>query len=113
MSAAAAGAGGMLGALLMGLNPLGGLSVFPFTLFGALAVILPTYLWFRDLRKAPRRKCYTAVGVAGGLGGWFMLTALTGFHGVKLGFLGALFGVSTALCWIGAHYLTRRRSNVI
>ena len=112
VSAVAAGAGSMLGALLNGGNPLGGLSLFPFTLFGAVAVLLPSYLWLRDVRNASIRTCYTAVGLAGVVGGWFMLNALTSFHAFRNGHLGAVFGFSTALCWVAAHHLTRHRTNV-
>lgn len=100
----------MLGALLFEQNPLGGLSVTPFTLLGAVVVLLPVFLWFRDVRKISILACYVAVAVSGVAGGWLTLNALTGFAALRIGEMGAVFGLATALCWIGAHYLSRSRS---
>jgi hypothetical protein len=110
VTAIAAGGGGMLGVLLLGGNPFGGLSVVPFTLFGSLVVLLPVYLGFRDIRKSSIRVCYAAVAASGVLGGWLILNALTGFIAYGVGQMGALFGFATSVFWIVAHHLSRSRS---
>lgn len=105
----AAGGGGIIGVLLLGGDPLGGLSVVPFTLFGSLVVLIPVYLGFRDIRKSSVRVCYVAVAVSGVLGGWLILNAFTGFIAYRIGQMGSVFGFATSVCWIVAHHLSRSR----
>lgn len=116
---AAAGLGSMISAVPLGLHPLGGLSLLPFTLFGSAAVLLPAYLWARDIKGWERRRCYISVVISGAVGGFLILflfflamgglttdasTALLRFY-----MLGALFGVSSATSWVALHYVTRGR----
>lgn len=109
--------GCLVGALLLGLHPFGGLSLLPFTLFGATVVLLPTYLWAKDIRQWQRRACYLSVVLSGLVGGFLILFLLNLMMGgltsdaslVLLGFLllGSLFGGLTAVAWVAVQYLTR------
>lgn len=109
---AASGAGAMLGALIFTGEPAGGLSLLPFTLFGSLAVLLPVYLWCRDVRQASTRTAYLAVFVSGLVGGYlillFFFVALGGSVANPGGFplIGSLFGGVTGACWIAVHWLS-------
>jgi hypothetical protein len=114
---AAAVVGCLVGALLLGIHPSGGLSLLPFTLFGATVVLLPTYLWAKDIRQWQRRACYLSVILSGLVGGFLILFLFILMMGgltsdaslALLGFLllGSLFGGSTAVAWVAIHYLTR------
>jgi hypothetical protein len=111
--------GGLLGAAMSGANPLGGLALIPFTLFGSFALLLPVYLWFSTGRRGNRVKGYKAVLLAGFLGGPVFLMAIFGFGGANSSLLsleaiefygmGAAFGTGSAISWIAAHHFTRQR----
>lgn len=92
------------------------LGFMPFTLFGSIAVLLPTYLWFRD-KGGSRKEVYRAV-ILGGAGGamLIMLILVIALGGLTAGRIpaqllgmGVTVGVTTAIWWIAAHHLTRSR----
>lgn len=110
---AASLSGPMLGVITFGLNPIGGLSLVPFTAFGSFVLLLPVYLWFKTSYPANLGKVYVRVTAAGLLGG-IALTALLfgsparwlGTAALQLYVLGGAIGLSTAIVWVAAHRLT-------
>jgi len=113
----AAVAGALIGGILWQNDPVVGALFFPFTLVGALLVLLPTYWLAREARGWSRIASYAAVLLAGILGSYLILAlfvALVG--GVTAGPLplsivlaGASFGGGTAIAWVAAYHLTRER----
>ena len=101
---------------MIGVKPLGGLVVVPFTLFGSFALLLPVYLWFSGGRQGNQTKGYGAVIAAGILGGPAIMMMLSGgpFSGARflsmasLQFygIGSAFGFGSAVSWIAAHHFT-------
>ena len=109
----------MLFATGAGLNPLAGLGMIPFTLLPSLAILLPVYLWCRDVKRLGAAQSYSAVigaGVIGGIlimallaigaspySGWLSVASLK-YHG-----LGAGLGGGCGLSWVAAHHVSRSR----
>lgn len=121
VTAAASTVGPMLGAIMVGLHPLGGLSLLPFTIFGSFVVLLPIYIWFSNPPPANRRRGYAYVIMAGLVGGSALIgIVMSGVGGVvpydrwlseaafHLYIIGGAFGLGTSIAWIIAHYITAR-----
>jgi hypothetical protein len=65
VTVAASIGGGFLGAGMLGANPIGGISMWPATLFGSFVVLVPAYFIARETMGLSRRQCYAAVILAG------------------------------------------------
>lgn len=116
LTVVATGSGAMLGALMGGIHPFGGLTMMPLTLLASLCLLLPAYLWSRRLKRMTRARSYLAVLASGTFGGFAVLVVVFGVLGrladdfsgetMRLLPIGLAFGGATAICWVVAHHLT-------
>lgn len=115
-SVAASVIGVMLGAALMGGNPVDALRFVWFTLFGSFVILTPIHLFLRARTGVDESFGYGLVVLAGVIGGFLLLAipygALGGFavpgRVTWIFSIGSLYGGATALVWVGAHALLRR-----
>lgn len=108
--------GAMLGALMSGIHPFGGLTMMPLTLAASLCLLFPAYLLSRRVKRMTRAKSYLVVLASGALGGFVALLLVFGLLGrlsdnisgeaMRLMPIAMAFGGATAICWIAAHHLT-------
>lgn len=114
--------GAMLGALMSGIHPFGGLTMMPLTLVASLCLLLPSYAWSRRVQGMTRTRSYLVVVAAGALGGFVALFLVFGIQGrlndnfvgemVRLLSIGTAFGGATGICWVVAHHLLRSTSRL-
>ncbi|WP_152524676.1 hypothetical protein [Novosphingobium lindaniclasticum] len=120
MTVAASIGGGFLGAGMLGANPIGGIGMWPATLFGSFAVLVPAYFIARETIGLSRRQSYAAVMLAGFSVGTIAMPLIFGSApeytkpASEFGFwwLGGAFGLGSGISWIVAHHLTRPKARV-
>ena len=86
----------------------------PFTLFGAVFVLLPAYFWAKWLKAWSRRAAYLMLFPVGVIGSVIILELFILVLGgitaaplpVEILAIGCLFAISTTFMWIITHYLT-------
>jgi hypothetical protein len=113
--------GAFLGGLIVGLSPDETLIFMPFTIFGAVFVLLPAYLWARRSKEWSRPAAYLTLfptcmmGNLLILGLFFILMGgvTAGAVPVKLLVIGCAVAVITAFSWIIAHHLIVVRMRAI
>ena len=76
----------------------------PFTLFGALLILLPAHEGLRA-RGLERLACYGLLLLIGGVAGGAMLWPLSDGSATMIG-VGGYFGALTAAAWVALHWLT-------
>ena len=117
MTIVAATLGALIGGILWQGGSLNNLIFLPFTLIGAIAVLLPTYLWARRAKGLSQAASHVAVLVAGFLGSFLILFAFILSMGgltaeappLKLLLFGTLLGGPTAIAWVAIHFLTKAK----
>lgn len=103
--------GAILGAPILGIGPIKGFLFVPFTLFGAIVVLLPAHVWSYGICRYELSKVYLILFCSGVAGGFVMLLLfflILGGVGSNPGWLplaGSLFGATSAIAWIAAHQL--------
>lgn len=118
---ASAFSGAFLGGLIVGLSPDETLIFMPFTIFGAVFVLLPAYLWAKRAKEWSRSAAYLTLFPTSMMGSLVILGLFVILMGgvtggavpVKLLIIGCTVAVITAFSWIIAHYLIVVRMRAI